>query len=123
MRFFAGAIGKALARAAIIVLIGAAFVVADVLGFLGLALLGVVAAVISLRVEADERNPAVWPRIDFSAAEKGRRPYARDMTSPEKFAADEAEQRALNAPLRFIRWSSLAQATVGAAGFIWQQWL
>lgn len=106
---------NALAWGGVIALIFAAMVVANTLGFAGLVCLGLLAAFICTTAELEQDVPARSERI-FEA-------YLRDEGSPEARAA-KAHQRLLTVtPLRFGRRCGLALAAIGAAGFVWQQWL
>jgi hypothetical protein len=122
MRFYVDKVANALAWAAIIVLLAGAFVIARFAGFLGLVVLGLIAAVICLRVEADEHNPFVWARADFDAALKSEQVYGQNSNSAEQFAVTAAERREFISPFRFVRWCGIAVAAIGAVGFVWRQW-
>ena len=114
MRFSAGTFANAAAWGVIVLLIGAAVLMANRLGFMGLLLLGSATWLVCVRAELDQDTPT-WGTAVFKARMDGRR-------SPEQQAAMLEERRAFTSPLRFYRRCSMVLAAVGAAGFIWQQW-
>ena len=114
MRLSAGAAANAAAWGVIVLLIGAAALMVNRLGFMGLLLLGGATWLVCIRAELDEDIPA-WGTEVFKARMDGRR-------SPEQRASMLEERRAFTSPLRFCRRCGMALAAVGAAGFIWQQW-
>ena len=114
MRFSAGTVANAVAWGVIVLLIGAAVLVASRLGFMGLLLLGSATWLVCLRAELDQDTPT-WGTAMFKARMDGRR-------SPEQHAAMLEERQAFTSPLRFYRRCGMVLAAVGAAGFIWQQW-
>ncbi len=110
----AGTVANAAAWGLIAVLIGAAALVANRLGFMGLLLLGSATWLACIRAELDQDTPT-WGTEMFKARMDGRR-------SPEQHAAMLEERRAFVSPLRFYRRCGMVLAAAGAAGFIWQQW-
>lgn len=95
------------------VLICTAVVMADVLGFMGLLILGSATWLVCARAEMDQDTPT-WGTEVFRAR--------LDRTSsPEQRAAMLDERRAFTSPLRFYRWCGIFLTIVGLAGFVWQQ--
>lgn len=114
MRFSASNVANAAAWAVIFGLIGVAIVMADVLGFIGLLILGAVTWLVCVRAEMDQDAPT-WGTEVFKARMKGG-------SSPEQRAAMLEEQHAFTSPLRLYRRSGMFLTFVGLFGFIWQQW-
>ncbi len=114
MKRSAGTVANAAAWGVIVVLIGAAALVANRLGFIGLLLLGSATWLVCIRAELDQDAPT-WGTAVFKASMDGRR-------SPEQHAAMLEERRAFASPLRFYCRCGMVLAAVGVAGFIWQQW-
>ena len=114
MRLSSSAVANAAAWGVIAVLIGAAVLVANRLGFMGLLLLGSATWLVCTRAELDQGTPT-WGTAVLKAGMDGRR-------SPEQHAAMLEERRAFVSPLRFYRRCGMVLAAVGAAGFVWQQW-
>ncbi len=114
MRFSAGTVANAAAWGVIVLLIGAAVLVANRLGFMGLLLLGSATWLVCIRAELDQDTP-IWGVEVFKARMDGR-------GSPEQHAAMLEERRAFTSPLRFYRRCGMVLAAAGVAGFIWQQW-
>jgi hypothetical protein len=114
MRFSAGTVANATAWVIIVLLIGAAALVANRLGFMGLLFLGSATWLICIKAELDQDVPT-WGTEVFKARMDGHR-------SPEQRGAMLEERRAFVSPLRFYRRCGMALAAVGAAGFILQQW-
>ena len=113
MRFSANKIGNAAAWVFIFVLIGAALAMAEVLGFMGLLILGAVTSLICARAEMDQDTPT-WGAEVFKARMDQR-------GSPEERQARLEERRAFVSPIRFYRWCGIFLAAVGLAGFLWQR--
>lgn len=114
MRFSAGTVANAAAWGVIALLVGAAALTANRLGFMGLLLLGSATWLVCARAELDQDAPT-WGTEVFKARMGERR-------SPEQHAAMLEERRAFVSPLRFYRRCGMVLAAVGGAGFIWQQW-
>lgn len=114
MRFSACTVANAAAWGVIVLLIGAAVLVANRLGFMGLLLLGSAAWLVCVRAELDQ-NTSTWGTEVFKTRMNERR-------SPEQHAAMLEDRRAFVSPLRFYRRCGMILAVIGAAGFIWQQW-
>ncbi len=114
MRFSASNVANAAAWAVIFGLIGAAIVVADVLGFLGLLILGAMTWLVCVRAEMDQDAPT-WGAEVFRARMKGG-------GSPEQRAAMLEERHAFLSPLHLCRRGGMFLTVVGLAGFIWQRW-
>ena len=114
MNLSTGTVANAAAWGVIVLLIGAAALVADRLGFMGLLLLGSATWLVCIRAELDQDVPT-WGTEVFKARVGGRR-------SPERQAAVLEECRAFVSPLRFYRRCGMVLAAVGGVGFIWQQW-
>jgi hypothetical protein len=115
MRSLGGEIANAFAWALLLVLIGVAIVIADLLGFFGLFILGMLAWVICIQVELGDDTPTA-SRAVFRARMAQER-------SPERRAAALAERQLRLSPLRFYRWCGIALTVIGAAGFAWQLWV
>ena len=115
MRVSPGNAANAAAWAIIVALICAAIVLADVLGFVGLLILGGATWLVCVRAEMDQDMPA-WGTEVFRAR--------MDRTgSPEQRAAMFDEARTFTSPLRFFRRCGIFLAVVGLAGFVWQLWV
>jgi len=114
MRFSAGDAANAAAWIVILALICGAVVMAAVLGFVGLLILGGMTWLVCVRAEMDQDTPT-WGAEVFRARMGGQ-------GSPEQRAAMLEERRAFVSPLRFYRRCGIVLAVIGAAGFIWQQW-
>ena len=114
MKVSAGTVANAAAWGVIVLLIGAAVLMVNRLGFLGLLLLGSATWLVCIRAELDQDAPT-WGMEVFKARMGERR-------SPEQHAAMLEERRAFTSPLRFYRRCGMVLAAIGAAGFIWQQW-
>ena len=105
---------NAIAWAGIACMIAVAFAVAQLLGFLGLFLVGGLAWLVCTRAALDSDVPT-WGRDAFAArmAQAG---------SPEQRAARQAERASALQPLRYYGRCAMALALIGAAGFAWQVW-
>ncbi len=114
MRFSASAVANGLAWVVVFCLIGVAAVVANVLGFFGLMILGVLMWLICTLANLNQDAPT-WGVEVFRARMSGH-------GSPEQRAAMLEERQAFVSPLRFYRWCGIGLALMGAAGFAWQQW-
>ncbi|WP_158742361.1 hypothetical protein [Acidisphaera sp. L21] len=104
MKISAHRVGNAVAWGVFALLFALAIVMADVLGFLGLVILGGATAMICTRAALAESRSGGTPH------------------RPEDRAALFAEREANLAPLRFFGRCGLALAAIGAAGFAWQYW-
>jgi len=113
MRTQAGDIANAIAWAVVLVLACVAIPVADLLGFVGVFILGLLAWVICTHAELDDDTP-----IASTAAFRARLSPER---SPEHRAAALAGRRLRLSPLRFYRWCGIALTVIGAAGFAWKR--
>ena len=114
MRFSAGTVANAAAWGVIVLLIGAAMLMTNRLGFMGLLLLGSATWLICTMAELDQDAPT-WGTEVFKARLGARR-------SPEQYAAMLEERQAFVSPLHFHRRCGVILAAVGGAGFVWQQW-
>ena len=114
MRFSAGTVANAVAWAVVMLLAGVAVLVADLLGFVGLMLLGGLTWLLCLRAAMNQDVPT-WEVEVFRARMDGRR-------SPEQDAATAAEYQAFMSPLRFYGRCGMVLAGIGLAGFVWQRW-
>lgn len=114
MRFSAGIIANAAACGVIVLLIGAAVLMTNRLGFMGLLLLGSATWLVCIMAELDQDAPT-WGTEVFKARLGARR-------SPEQHAAMLEERRTFVSPLCFYRRCGMILAAVGGAGFVWQQW-
>ena len=114
MRLSAGAVADAVAWGVIVLLIGAAVLIANRLGFVGLLLLGSATWLVCIRAELNQDAPT-WGTEVFKASLDERR-------SPEQHTAMLEERRAFTSQLRFYRRCGMIVAAAGGAGFIWQQW-
>ncbi len=114
MRFSAGTVASALAWGVIVLLIGAAVLMTNRLGFMGLLLLGSATWLVCIMAELDQDAPT-WGTEVFKARLDARR-------SPEQHAAMLEERQAFVSPLRFYRRCGMILAAVGSVGFVWQQW-
>lgn len=114
MRFSASAVANGFAWVVVFCLIGVAAVVADVLGFFGLMLLGTLVWLICTLANLHQDAPT-WGVEVFRARMSG---YG----SPEQRAAMLEEHQAFVSPLRFYRWCGIVLLLMGAAGVAWQQW-
>lgn len=115
MRFSAGAFANALAWGVIVLLIGAAVLVVDRLGFMGLLLLGGATWLVCIRVELDQDVPT-WGIAVFKA-------HLEQRHTPERKAAMLEDRRAFLSPLRFYGRCGVALAAAGLAGILWQVWM
>ncbi len=113
MKVSAGAAANAAAWAVVALLIAAAIVVVNRLGFIGLLLLGGATWLVCVRVELDE-DAATWGTEVFKAR------MARP--PPEQHAAMLAERHRLVAPLRFYRRCGMVLVAAGIVGFVAQRW-
>ena len=95
VRLSAGAVANAAAWGVIVLLIGAAVLIANRFGFMGLLLLGSATWLVCTRAELDQDAPT-WGTEVFKALMDGCR-------SPEQHAAMLEERRAFVSPLRFHR--------------------
>ena len=105
---------EAIAWVVFLALIGVALVVAHRLGFVGLFLLGAATWLVCVRAEMDQDVPT-WGAETF-------RSRMEDAGSPEQRAAALGERQAAIVPLRFGRRCGIVVTTIGALGFLWQQW-
>jgi hypothetical protein len=115
MRTRAGEIANTIAWAAVLVLAGVALLVADVLGFAGLFILGLLTWVICTHVELEDDTPTT-----SVAVFRARMSFER---SPERRAAALADRQVRLSPLRFYRWCGIVLTVIGVAGFVWQRWV
>jgi hypothetical protein len=115
MRGRAGEIANAVAWAVVLLLACLAVVVADVLGFVGVFILGLMTWVICTHVELDDETPTASIAV-FRARLSPER-------SPEHRAAAQADRQHRLSPLRFYRWCGVALTAIGAVGFAWQRWM
>jgi hypothetical protein len=115
MRTTAGEIANAIAWALVLVLAGVAIVVADVLGFVGVFILGLFTWMICTHMELDDATPTFGTSV-FRASMSPER-------SSERRAAALAERQSRLSPLRFYRWCGIALTSIGAGGFVWQRWV
>ena len=111
MRISALAIANGLAWAAFGLIFAAAVVMADVLGFLGLFIIGAITWMVCVRAGQDD-NP------DWQTS--ARRAAAAEQ--PEQRAARLSSWQAALHPIRFFARCGMALTAVGAAGFLWQYW-
>ena len=110
-----GAIANAAAWLALAAVFAGAVIMTDVLGFLGLFVIGVFTWLVCVQAGQDD-NPnwrAVHGRNDREAL-----PAA----SPEQRAARDWEWQVARDPIRFLGRCGMALTTIGAAGFAWQYW-
>jgi len=114
-RGLAAEIGNAVAWAAVLVLAAVAILVAYLLGFFGLAMLGLFTWMICTHMQLDDDTPAASAAI-FRAR-------MRPVRSPEQSAAARAERQARISPLGFYRRCGIALTAIGVAGFLWQHWM
>ena len=114
MRLSAGAVANAAAWSVIGLLIAAAVLITNRLGFAGLFLLGGVTWLVCTLASLDQKVPT-WSVDVFRAAMDRPR-------SAEGRAAANADHQSLLSPLRFYGWCGAFLAGVGAAGFAWQAW-
>ena len=114
MRFSAGSIANVVAWIVIFGLIGAAIVVADALGFMGLLILGAMTWLVCVLAEMDQDAPT-WGAEVFRVRMKGG-------GSPEQRAAMLEERHTFTSLLRLYRRSGMFLTIVGLLGFMWQRW-
>lgn len=110
----AGEIANAIAWAVLLALIGVAILIADVLGFVGLFILGLLTWAVCTHVELDDDTPTASTAV-FRAR-------LSPVRSPEHRAAAHAERQMRLSPLPFYRWCGIALTVIGVAGFVWQRW-
>ena len=111
MRIPAGAIANGAAWVVFAVIFAAAVVMADVLGFLGLFILGAVTWMVCVGAARDD-DPS-WQ----VAPRRSARPE-----TPEEHAARLSHWQATLQPIRFFARCGMALTAIGAAGFAWQYW-
>jgi hypothetical protein len=111
----AAEIVNAIAWAAVLLLAVLAILIADVLGFVGLFILGLLTWAICTHLVLDDDTPTASAAV-FRARLSPER-------SPEHRAAALADRQVRLSPLRFYRWCGIALTAVGAVGFVWQRWL
>jgi hypothetical protein len=113
MRISTSAMANATAWAALIGLIGVAFVMVVILGPFGLILLGLFTLFVCTSGQLRENTPMGGIGV-FEA-----RPASH--SSPEQRAAMAEERGRFLAPLRFYRWCGVVLLIAGVAAFAWQQ--
>ena len=113
MRSTVAEIANALAWAVLLVLVGVAILIADLLGFAGLFILGLLTWVICTQMELGDDTPTASTAV-FRARMASER-------SPERRAAALAERQVRLSPLPFYRWCGIGLTAVGAVGFVWQR--
>jgi hypothetical protein len=96
----------------LIVLIGVAFVMVEILGPFGLIVLGLIVLFVCTQYHLNDDVPA-WGTEVFRARMASR-------GSPEQRAAMREEKRVTMSPLRFYRYGGVALLVAGVAGFVWQ---
>ena len=114
-------VGNLLGWASIFAAAGIAGIVAYLLGFVGLILLGMATAMVCSRAEADEHNPSIWARADLNPQSRADQVYGPRRPSPEDSIADRLARSVRIAPLRFYFWCGIVIAAAGVFGFLWQQ--
>ena len=113
MRSRAAEFVNALAWALVLILAAFAILVAYLLGFVGLLILGLLTWLICTDLELGDATPAASVAVFRALMEPSR--------APEQRAAEQAERRARLSPLPFYRWCGIALTIIGAAGFLWQR--
>lgn len=114
VRPLGGLIANLLAWGVFAGLIAAALAVVDRLGFVGLAVLGLLTWLICLRAAMAEATPT-WSAETLRAA-------MQQSVRPEERAALDAERRATLLPLRFYARCGMALTAIGVAGVAWEVW-
>jgi hypothetical protein len=114
MRVSAATVATVFAWIVLIILIGVAFVMVEILGPFGLIVLGLIVLFIGTQYHLNDDVPA-WGTEVFRAR------MARS-GSPEQRAAMQEEKRMNMSPLRFYRWGGGVLLFAGIAGFVWQQY-
>jgi hypothetical protein len=104
-----GKIANAMAWAVLLVLACVAILIADLLGFFGLLILGMLTWMICVQVELGDDTPTASTAV-FRARMAPER-------SPERRAGALADRHLRLSPLRFYRWCGIALTVIGAAGF------
>lgn len=115
MRSRAAQFVNALAWAVVLVLAAFAILVAYLLGFVGLLILGLLTWLICTDLDLGDATPASSVAVFRALMESSR--------APEQRAAEQAERRARLSPLPFYRWCGIVLTVIGAAGFLWQHWI
>ena len=117
MRISAAALANGLAWGVFALIFAAAVVMADVLGFLGLLIIGAITWLVCARAAQDDnpgwRNWQAFQRIA---------PDEAGPASREQRAARWAEWQVGLDPIRFFGRCGMALTLIGAAGFAWQYW-
>ena len=121
MRLSAGDIANVAAWVVIAALAALAFVMADVLGFLGLLVIGAATWLVCSRAAQDE-SPHWRGPFTIEGAPPDRAARQR-LPSPEQQAATQADWAARLDPIRFFGRCGMVLTAVGAAGFAIQYWL
>jgi fatty acid desaturase len=115
MRSRAAEFVNAVAWALILILAAFAILVAHLLGFVGLLILGLLTWLICTDLELRDATPACSIAVFRALMESSR--------APEQSAAEQAERRARLSVLPFYRWCGIALTIIGATGFLWQRWI
>ena len=118
MRISAGTVANAVAWLVFAGIFAVAVVMADVLGFLGLFIIGAITWMVCARVGQDD-NPDWRPWQAFGHAVPHDTAWP---ASPEQRAARRAEWQLALDPIRFFARCGMALTAIGAAGFAWQYW-
>lgn len=113
-RGLAAEIINAVAWAAVLVLAAVAILVAYLLGFFGLVILGLFTWLICTHMQLDDETPTASVAL-FRAR-------AQPTGSPEQRATARADRHARLSPVGFYRWCGIALTAIGASGFVWQRW-
>ena len=113
MRITAAAIANGAAWAVFAVIFALAVVMADVLGFLGLFILGVITWMVCVR--AGQEDDPYW--LTARPRTENRR------SAPEEQASRMAHWQTTLEPVRFFARCGMALTAIGAAGFAWQYWM
>ncbi len=115
MRTTGSEILNAIAWALALVLVAVTIVFADVLGFVGVFILGLFTWLICTHMELDDDTPTSAIAV-FRARMSPER-------SEERRAAVQAERQVRLSPVPFYRWCGIALTVIGAVGFVVQQWM
>jgi hypothetical protein len=114
MRVRAGEIANAIAWAFVLVLAAVAILIAYLLGFFGLVILGLFTWLICTHLELEDDTPVSSPAIYRARLQQAR--------TPEQRAAATADRQTRLSPLRFYRLCGIALTVIGAGGWAWQYW-
>ena len=106
-------VANALGWLGIAAIIVVALVVANLLGFLGLFLIGGLGWLVCTRAALSNDVPT-WSAPSFAAHLEQR--------SPEQQAAEAAQRQSSLLPLRSYGPCAMVLTAIGAAGFAWQTW-